>query len=55
MLKTVESKIVGGEAMPYTTTIYRDGDKAYIAQSDKASSAVSVESTVNMSEEPSSE
>ena len=30
MLKTVESKIVGGEAMPYTTTIYRDGDKAYI-------------------------
>lgn len=30
MLKTVESKIVGGEAMPYTTTVYRDGDKAYI-------------------------
>ena len=30
MLKTVESKIVGGEAMPYTTAVYRDGDKAYI-------------------------
>lgn len=30
MLKTVESKLVGGEAMPYTTTVYRNGDTVYI-------------------------
>lgn len=30
MLKTAESKIVGGEAMPYTTTVYRDGKAVYI-------------------------
>lgn len=30
MLRTVESKLVGGEAMPYTTTVYRNGDTVYI-------------------------
>ncbi len=30
MLKTVESKIVGGEAMPYTTTVYKKNDVTYI-------------------------
>lgn len=30
MLKTIESKIVGGEAMPYTTTVYHNGDTVYI-------------------------
>ncbi len=30
VLKTVESKIVGGEAMPYTTTVYHNGSVVYI-------------------------
>lgn len=30
MLKTEESKIVGGEAMPYTTTVYHNGKAVYI-------------------------
>jgi len=30
MLKTEESKIVGGEAMPYTTAVYHNGKAVYI-------------------------